>query len=70
VAYELVPWLRLVLTQELIVMGVKCNIILIDVLEEFLSSQYLGNFNQLVVVVFSLEEGLLLENHSSEHAPE
>jgi hypothetical protein len=29
---------------------------------------YLGNFNELVVVVLSVEEGFLLEDHAGEHA--
>ena len=44
--------------------------ILINVGEELLCAEDLGDLHQLVIVVFALEEGLLLEDHASEHAPQ
>ena len=33
-----------------------------------LPSSYLTDLNELVIIIGSMEEGLLLEDHSSEHA--
>jgi hypothetical protein len=65
---ELVPGLAGVLSNDIIVVAVKSNIVLLDIGEQLFCAEDLGNLYQLVVVVFSLEERLFLENHACEHA--
>jgi len=67
---ELVPRLLGVLPEDVIVVGVESHAVLVDVGEEFVSAEDLGDLYELVVVVLPLEEGLLLEDHAGEHAPE
>ena len=55
------------LSKDVIVVAVKLDIILLNIGEEFISSKHLCNLNQLVIVVFSLEERLLLKNHACKH---
>lgn len=65
---ELFPFLLGEVAEDVIKVAVKLDLVLLDVLEQLLSAEDLSNFNKLVVVVFTLEEGLLLEDHSSKHA--
>ena len=57
-----------VLSENIIVMSIKSHLELFNISVKHISAQNLGNFDQLVVVVFALEERLFLENHSCEHA--
>ena len=70
VVYELVPRLFWVLAQDIVVVGIQSDIVLFNVSEKVISSKDFRNFHQLVVIVFALEEWLLLEDHTSEHAPQ
>jgi hypothetical protein len=65
---ELFPLLLGEVAEDVIKVAVKLDLVLLDVLEQLLGTEDLSNFNKLVVVVFTLEEGFLLEDHSSEHA--
>jgi len=65
---ELVPWLLWVLTKNIIVVWVHGHIVFFNVSKEVVSSQNFGNLHKLIVVVFTLEEWLLLEDHTCEHA--
>lgn len=42
--------------------------ILVEVLEELLGAEHLGDAHELVIVVVAVEEGLLAEDHGSQHA--
>ena len=59
-----------VLGQKVIVVGVEDESVLVEVGVELLRAQDLGNLDELVVVVTTLEEGLSLEDHAGEHATE
>jgi len=50
--------------------SIKSDIVLINIGEKFISSEDLSDLNQLIIVILALEEGLLLEDHTCEHAPE
>lgn len=65
---KFVPGFLGVLTQDVIVVRVKSNVIFLNVGVKLISSENLSNFDKLIVVVFSLEEWFLLENHAREHA--
>ena len=56
------------LTEDIIIVRVKVDIVLFDVSHKLISPEYLSDFHKLIVVVSALEEGFLLENHASEHA--
>ena len=49
-------------------MWIQVNFIALEIIMQSFSSQHLRYFNELVVVVLSLEEGLSLEHHPCEHA--
>jgi len=65
---KLIPGLAGVLSNDIIVVTVKSDIVLFDIGEQLFCAEDLGNLNQLVVVVFSLEKGFFLENHACKHA--
>jgi len=67
---ELFPLLLGEVAEDVVEVTVKLDLVLLNVLEQFSGSEHLGDFNKLIVVVFTLEEGLLLEDHASEHAAE
>ena len=51
-------------------MTIKSHVVFLNVGEEIICTKDLSYFNELIVVVFSLEERLLLEDHTSKHASE
>lgn len=65
---ELLPCFAWLLPDDVVVVAVKGHVVLLYVREEFVCAQNLCDLDQLIVVVFSLEEGFLLEDHSCEHA--
>ena len=54
--------------QDIIIVAVEGDIVLLNVSVQIFSSENLSDSNQLIVVVFTLEEWLLLEDHTSKHA--
>lgn len=56
-----------VLAEDVVEMRVELESVLLEVLHEVLGTEHLGDDDELVVVVLSLEEGLLLEDHGGEH---
>ena len=66
---EFAPLLLWVLTQDIVIVAIQSNIVLVKINKQIVCSQNLGNLNQLIVVIFTLEEWFFLENHTSEHAP-
>jgi hypothetical protein len=56
------------LAENVVVMSIKGDVVLFDVGIKIFSSQNFCDFDKLVIVVFSLEERFLLENHASKHA--
>ena len=65
---EFAPLLLWVLTQDIVIVAIQSNIVLVKINKQIVCSQNLGNLNQLIVVIFTLEEWFFLENHTSEHA--
>ena len=51
-------------------MRVQGQSVLVQVRVQLLGSEHLGDFDELVVVVAALEEGLSFEYHASKHAAE
>lgn len=68
-AHKLVPGLLRMLAEDVVVMSIECYVVLVDVCKELVSAEYLGDLDELVIVVLALEERLLLEDHAREHAP-
>ena len=68
--HEFVPWLLGVLPEDVVVVGVQGYVVLVDVGKQLVSAEHLGDLHELVVVILALEEGLLLEDHTCEHAAE
>ena len=66
---KLVPGLLLVHAEDVVVVAVEGDVVLLNIIEQIIRTQNLSDFNQLVVVIFSLEERLFLKNHTSKHAP-
>lgn len=65
---ELVPGLAWVVAQDVVVVRVQLHVVLLNIGEQLVSTKHLRDLHQLVVVVLALEEGLLLEDHTGEHA--
>lgn len=53
--------------EDLVVLRVKLNVVLVQVLKELLGSKNLGDLHQLVRVAVAVEEGLLAEDHRGKH---
>ena len=68
VVHKFAPWLLWVLSKDVIVVTIQGYIVLFDVGEKIIGSQNFCDLDELIIVVFSLEEWLLLEDHSCEHA--
>ena len=50
------------------VVVVEGEAVLVKIGVELFSAEYLGNLDKLIIVIRTLEEGLALEDHASEHA--
>ena len=50
------------------VVVVEGEAVLVKIGVELFSAEYFGNLDKLIVVIRTLEEGLALEDHASEHA--
>ena len=61
---KLVPWLLGVRAQDIIIVRIKSDVVLVNVGIEFVSAEHLRNLHELIIIIFSLKEGLLLENHA------
>jgi hypothetical protein len=59
-----------VIANNVIVVTVQCHVVLLNISEKLVCTENFGNLNKLVVVIFALEEGLLLEDHTSKHTAE
>ena len=66
---KLVPGLLLMHAEDVVVVAVEGDVVLLNIIEQIIRPQNLSDFNQLIVVIFSLEERLFLKNHTSKHAP-
>ena len=65
---EFVPGLAWLGSNKIVVVVVEGQAVLVNIGEQFVGSKDLCNLDELVVVVAALEEGLLLEDHTGEHA--
>lgn len=62
-----VPRLLLETPEDVIVLSIKLNFILVEVVEEIIGSQDLGDLDQLIRIAVTVEERLLAENHRGKH---
>lgn len=65
--YKGVPGLPWEAGEYFIILGIKFDIVLVQVLKELLGAQNLGDLDQLVRVAGSMEERLFAEDHRGEH---
>ena len=65
---KLVPGLAGLSSNKIVVVVIQGKAIFVNVREKVIRSQNFGDFHELVVVVATLEEWFLLEDHASEHA--
>ena len=65
-----VPWLLRVPTKYVVVLGVQLYIIFVQIIEQIFCPEDLCDLYQLVRVAVPVEEGLLSEDHRSEHGTE
>lgn len=54
--------------ENLIILRVELDLILVQVLEQLLGTEHLGDLDQLVGVAVTVEEGLFAEDHGSKHS--
>lgn len=64
---ETVPGLLLKATKNVVVLRIQLNLILVQVVEQIVGSQDLGNLHKLVRVAVAMEKRLLAENHRGKH---
>ena len=61
-------WFRLILpAEDIIESGIQFDLIFVKIFKEFFGAENLGNADELVVVIMTVEERLLAENHRSQH---
>jgi hypothetical protein len=64
---ERVPWLLGVAAENVVVLSVKLNVVLVEVVKQVFGSKHLGNLDQLVRVAVSVEERFPPKDHRCEH---
>jgi hypothetical protein len=62
-----VPGLLRVPRQYVIVLCIKFNIVLVEIVKQILRPQHLGNLHQLVRIAVPVEKGLAPEDHGRKH---
>mmetsp|Transcript_30918 Transcript_30918/g.52835 ORF Transcript_30918/g.52835 Transcript_30918/m.52835 type:complete len:331 (+) Transcript_30918:505-1497(+) len=67
---KLLPGLFRMPSQNPIKVWIQFQIICVQVVEQLLGPQHLGNLHQLIVIIMPMEEGFLSKNHPGEHAPQ
>ena len=67
---EAVPGLLLEAAENVIVLSIELNLILVQVVEQVIGTQDLGDLDQLVAVRVAMEERLFAEDHGREHRSE
>lgn len=68
--HEAMPGLFLEAAENIVVLSVELNLILVQVVEQVIGTQYLSYLDQLVAVGIAMEEGLFAEDHGREHRSE
>lgn len=68
--HKTVPRLLLESAQYIIVLRIQLNLVLVEIVEQVVGSQDLGNFDQLVRVAVTVEERLFAEDHRCKHGPQ
>jgi len=58
---------RVILSEKIVILSIQFDIIFLDILEQFICSKDFGDFDELIVVVMAVEEGLFAEDHGCEH---
>lgn len=61
------PWLLRVPREDLVILRIKLDVVLVQVLEQLLRSKNLGDLDQLIRVAVPVEERFLAEDHRGEH---
>jgi hypothetical protein len=64
---EAVPLLLGEPPNDVVVLGVKFYLVLVQVVEEVVGAEYFGDFDKLIRVALPVEEWLLSEDHRREH---
>lgn len=64
---EAMPGLLLESTEDVVVLGVELYFVLVEVLEQLIGAEDLGDLNELIRVALAVEEGLLAEDHGGKH---
>lgn len=64
---EAVPGFLLETAKNVVVLRVELNLVLVQVVEEIVGAQNLGDLDELVRVAVAVEERLLAEDHGREH---
>ncbi len=62
-----VPLLLLPAAEDVVVLCVQLNLILVEIVEEVICTEDLGNLDQLIRVAVAMEERLLTEDHRGKH---
>ena len=63
-----VPWLRWRATHNSVEMWIKFEVIFIQILKQIFSAKYFSDLYQLVVIIVTVKERFLPENHARKHA--
>lgn len=67
---EAVPGLLLETAEDVVVLGVELDLVAVQVVEEVIGTQDLGDLDELVGVAVAAEEGFLAEDHRGKHGTE
>jgi hypothetical protein len=55
------------LDQLVVIVGVKFNAVLLTVIDNFFGADQLSNLEELILIVYSFEQGLPEKSHTAQH---
>lgn len=67
---EAMPGLLLEAAQDVVVLRVKLDLVLVEIVEKVVGAEHLCDLDELVGVAVAVEEGLLAEDHRGKHGAE
>lgn len=65
--HEAIPTFLWKPSQYIIILGVKVDVVFVQILEQVVRAQDFGNLDKLIRIAITMKEGLFPEDHRSEH---
>ena len=56
-----------ILSEEIIILCIEFDVVFLNILKQLVCSKDLGDFDELIIIIVTMEERFLAEDHRSKH---